>query len=1673
MASLKRSRRFPRDSSILQPAQVPAARRALFVRPFLERLEDRTVLSLFAPAAGSPFSTSGSAPSDAAAADFNGDGKMDLAVTNSTSGTVTVFLRSGNSFTQSASFSSGGSMPLGIVAADFNGDGKMDLAVTNNGSGTVAVFPGNGDGTFGSAAIYNVGVAPVGIAAADIDHDGKIDLAVANSGSHSMSVLLNNGNGTFGTAQGFNVGTSPQGIAAIPFNVTGKVLLAVANSGSNTVSTFFGYSAGSFFTSNSFGTGPSPTAIVAADFNGDGVPDLAVTNSGGHTISVFAGDAPTVTFSQIGLPFNSSVSNAAVFSLAVGDFNLDGRSDLVLANSGSSNLAAFYGNGDGTFSVASGSPFSLSGTSPGGVTSADFNGDGLLDVALVDNGSNVFEVMQNALARAATTVGSSDSTSVYGEPVTFTAAVTSASGTPTGTVSFTDSVSEALGVSTLTSGVATTTFTYTTLGAHVVTATYSGDANFIGGFATISQTVNAAGTTTVLTSSGSPSNYAQAVTFTATVTARTPSTAVVAGAVTFTDSVSGVLGTQPLNGSGVAALTSSALSGGSHTITATFNANTDFNGSSNMVAQSVTPAATTTTITTSGSPSTFGQAVSFIASVASAVGTPTGLVAFSDSVSGLLGTVVLAGGVAALTTNTLTGAGHTITASYTPNSPNFAGSAGTVGQTVGAASTTITVATSASPLVVGQVAAFTATVAAPGGAVSPTGIVSFFDGAALLGTGGLSGGYATFSTSALSVGSHSITAVFNANPNFNGSTSSPITEQMNPGPWTHFLVVAANGTATAGTSFNVTVTAQDSFNDTATGYTGTVHFTSSDGQALLPADGTLTNGVGMFSVTLKTAGSQTLTLADGTTSSITGVSGLVAVSAAAASHFAVAAPAGITAGTAFYFTVAALDPYGNTATSYGGAVHFISNDPGASLPTNAGLSNGVGTFIATFFNAGSRTLTATDAVVSSITGSSPVAVVPTADPTFAVVAPANAVTGVSFTFTVVAHDQFNNTATLYNGAVHFTSSDSLALLPADATLTNGAGTFTATMRTAGSQTITATDTLHLDEVGRSNPIAAQGFVVSSFTRTPTGFTATFDKPFNPAVINLYDAASANYGPADVVVAGQLAANNPVKGSLLIDPTSTTITFVKTGGVLTPDTYTVTLVSGANAFKDATGVALDGNNSGAPGTNYTTTFTVTSSTAVVVSIPSFARGPDSTHNVNAPNTTTGGIPLKLSNGGGVTDVTLTVNYDPTLLNVSGAAVNSALSGATLTLSGTSTPGHAVLIFHSPTALASGAATLGGLVAQVPDGAPYRNKALLDLGSIQINGGAISAVADDGVQVVAYFADSSGNGAFSGLDGSLISRVASKLDSGFAAFRLLDPVILADVNGNGRIDSNDASQFAQFLSNNASVPAIPPIPSPGPSLAFGGPDPTLSLPATLTADAAGVVEVPVLLDHPHPDGSTGMTEASLALTYDPAALTVTAADVHLGSIPLSGIGWRLTTVVDPTTGRIGVDLFSPTPVADAAGGSLVVIDFHLAASGMGNAVVQLVGSVAVDGREFRTEVDDDQGAFTLTPAPTNAAPLSAVVSSLATATQSTPATASPPVRVEGPIELEATLLPDAVFVNLGREAATASGSGWSATAATAATHRPPPTSTTSRSESRYPPPASRPIREQPLFWAPPPN
>jgi hypothetical protein len=282
-----------------------------------------------------------------------------------------------------------------------------------------------------------------------------------------------------------------------------------------------------------------------------------------------------------------------------------------------------------------------------------------------------------------------------------------------------------------------------------------------------------------------------------------------------------------------------------------------------------------------------------------------------------------------------------------------------------------------------------------------------------------------------------------------------------------FAVSGFPSSTTAGVSGNFTVTALNADGTTDTNYTGTVHFSSSDGQAGLPADYTFQAsdaGVHTFSAVLKTAGTQSLTATGG---SITGSEAGISVTPAAASKMVVAGfPSPTTAGATGYFTVTLQDPYGNAASGYRGTVHFTSSDARAVLPapyTFTSADAGVHSFSATLKTAGTQSLTATDTTTGSFTSTDGgIGVNPAAASQFIISAPSSIPAGVAFSLTLTVEDAYGNVVTAYTGTVHFSNSDPRATLPANYTFTTsdrGMHTFTRlVLRKKGSQRITITDT---------------------------------------------------------------------------------------------------------------------------------------------------------------------------------------------------------------------------------------------------------------------------------------------------------------------------------------------------------------------------------------------------------------------------------------------------------------------------------------------------------------------------------------------------------------------------------------------------------------------------------------
>jgi hypothetical protein len=314
--------------------------------------------------------------------DFNADGVADLAVTNFPNrgtGTVVVLLGRGD-----GTFMPGGSYPVGpapdtIVAADFNGDGVLDLAeldANSSAANKVWVLAGRGDGTFAPAVSTLTGTGSAYLQYGDLNHDGKMDLVIADMSASAMTVMMGNGDGTFQPAQEYVIGPQPISIAVLPLG-DGNTSLFTQDNLSGDFYYTFARTDGSIVSPKLQTVGLRPAAVGAVDLNGDSHPDLVITDSESRNVYVEMGNA-------VG-PFSKPVAYPAVRPpgpLTFADVNGDGYRDVIVADSGG--IEVMPGNGDGTLGTAQ--VFSASGALSS-ISVADFNGDGRPDVAAA-NGSS-------------------------------------------------------------------------------------------------------------------------------------------------------------------------------------------------------------------------------------------------------------------------------------------------------------------------------------------------------------------------------------------------------------------------------------------------------------------------------------------------------------------------------------------------------------------------------------------------------------------------------------------------------------------------------------------------------------------------------------------------------------------------------------------------------------------------------------------------------------------------------------------------------------------------------------------------------------------------------------------------------------------------------------------------------------------------------------------------------------------------------------------------------------------------------------------------------------------------------------------------------------------------------------------------------------------------------------
>jgi len=330
----------------------------------------------------------GYAPWGMVAGDFNGDDRLDLAVANATGGTVSVLYGQAHGSLGGRLDVDAGGDPRQIVADDFDGDDFLDLAVTRRDDDVVSVLYGLPGGGFGDRRDFGVGMDPLGIVARDFDRDGRLDLAVANTGAgDGVSLLYGKADRDFRRQDvyaGRQEWQGPWGITAGDFDRDGRLDLALACQ-FHTVNVLYGQAAGGFGRPETMASGHAYESIIAEDFDGDGRLDLALPNPYDYAVSVLHGQPRAGFRGRQDFDVGDDPEH-----LAVGDFDRDDHLDLVVTNWGDDTVSVLFGEGDGLFGNREDTAVGLE---PWDVVVADFDEDEWLDLAVTNEGDNTVTVL--------------------------------------------------------------------------------------------------------------------------------------------------------------------------------------------------------------------------------------------------------------------------------------------------------------------------------------------------------------------------------------------------------------------------------------------------------------------------------------------------------------------------------------------------------------------------------------------------------------------------------------------------------------------------------------------------------------------------------------------------------------------------------------------------------------------------------------------------------------------------------------------------------------------------------------------------------------------------------------------------------------------------------------------------------------------------------------------------------------------------------------------------------------------------------------------------------------------------------------------------------------------------------------------------------------------------------
>lgn len=581
-------------------------------------------------------------PSAIVMGDLNGDGAKDMVIANSASNTVSVLINKNDGkgdFNAAVSYNVGSS-PTALVLGDFNGDGKLDIAVANFLSGNVSILLNDGTGKFGAAKNFATGNGPNSIATLDYNNDKKLDLAVTNQGDNSVMVLLGNGDGTFQSGIVVGAASGPNSVSVASLTGSGSNDLIVTNGSGGNVTILLDNSVVDLAlpcgTSSTAACSPMPfgkpitfSATVTPHLAGAPVPTGMVTfqenssvlgnaplvpptsgttsaaqalvgslGAGNHTITVnYSGNSfftsSSSTFTQQVNPVNGNPSVAATpdpssvgepvtivatVSTPTGAGNADGSVSFTVNQSGSQvslGTAQTLKNGQASLTVTSFNPGQAPTIGSYSITATYVPGASGNFIA----GTPGKYVQSVTPATSTTTVSSMTPVTVFNQNVTFNVTVTSAGGTPTGSVGLViDEAMPPINVPLDAQGNGTYSTQLLPVGKHVIRAIYSGDTNFSSSAAQpTAQLVNKAPVTAVISAgaSSNPVNVGATAQFSASLSTQYGGTPM--GTVTFSDNLGDFAATPATVSSNAASFTSPAFkTQGVHIITATYNGDANF-----------------------------------------------------------------------------------------------------------------------------------------------------------------------------------------------------------------------------------------------------------------------------------------------------------------------------------------------------------------------------------------------------------------------------------------------------------------------------------------------------------------------------------------------------------------------------------------------------------------------------------------------------------------------------------------------------------------------------------------------------------------------------------------------------------------------------------------------------------------------------------------------------------------------------------------------------------------------------------------------------------------------------------------------------------------------------------------------------------------------------------------